>query len=129
MPESGLAKNRMKQYLENSGTTTTSKQSDVEELLQGKSIAKSLLAKWKSIENVKETSPEAEGRQRNSTSSNEAADGQCLPERGYAKNLLNKWQHMEETSSDNAKERRGPRPITPPPPEELERIAVNFLLF
>jgi hypothetical protein len=137
VPESGLAKNRIKQYLENSaaasssvGAVTAAAATGVEEL-QGK--AKSLLAKWKSIENVKETSPELTGGERGarkSTSSNEGAEGsEFLPERGHAKSLLNKWQNIDAEADSGKEQRRGPRAITPPPPEELERIAVCLSFF
>lgn len=60
VPESGLAKNRMKQYLETVTTSGSNNNSNESEELQCKGLAKSLLAKWKSMENVKdkEGSPE-----------------------------------------------------------------------
>jgi hypothetical protein len=103
-------------------------------------MAKSLLAKWKSMENVKdkETSPEPNGLETKpkvnksraiskdrqgsptaSTGSNTTSDD-CLPQSGTAKSLLNKWQNIDSSSS-NSRERKGPRPITPPPLEELQR--------
>lgn len=129
VPESGLAKNRLKQYLEqtSSASQNTSNGGDATlEELQGKSVAKSLLAKWKSIENVKDSSPDLTGDRARKTSP--TADGQTgdefLPQSGHAKSLLNKWQNIDSDSNGNKQQRRGPRPITPPPPEELERIAV-----
>ena len=132
MPETGLAKSRMKQYLEstsqNGGSANENGEpgSGAEELPKG--LAKSLLAKWKSIENVKdkETSPEssrnsANGRQ-NSPDSN--SNEEFLPQSGMAKSLLNKFQNIESSSS--TRERKGPRPITPPPLEEIERQKVSY---
>ena len=145
MPESGLAKSRMKQYLE----TAQQQQPQSANVNEGdeptKGLAKSLLAKWKSMENVKdkETSPEpangqpAKARQHRGASkerqtspggtsiaSNEApgTDEEHLPQSGTAKSLLNKWQNIDANANTSvSKERRGPRAFTPPPPEELQR--------
>ena len=145
MPESGLAKSRMKQYLESTSTPTGNNQQhansgETDEPTKG--LAKSLLAKWKSMESVKdkETSPEPanNGQPSKSTKSsvtskerqtspggtsiisNEANDEDHLPQSGTAKSLLNKWQNID-SNANNTKERRGPRAFTPPPPEELQR--------
>jgi len=144
MPETGLAKNRMKQYLETAtsggaatssgnsnqspNSSTQSAGNESEELPKG--LAKSLLAKWKSMENVdKETSPEANtavkmrtramskdrspsnGSQNNSNSNSD----DHLPQAGTAKNLLNKWQNIDSNGASSNRERRGPRQFTPPP--------------
>ena len=146
IPESGLAKSRMKQYLESTnqqqaGATAPATNDDASEEAT-KGLAKSLLAKWKSMENVKETSPEPVNGQpkkpfKHHTShkerqtspggtvivnSNEASDDDYLPQTGTAKSLLNKWQNIDSTASGNTKERKGQRAFTPPPPEELQRI-------
>ena len=138
LPESGLAKSRMKQYLEstncNQPQQNTANGDVTEEATKG--LAKSLLAKWKSMENVKETSPEpASGHQAKSkhhkerqttpggtviVNSNDASDDDYLPQTGTAKSLLNKWQNIDSGSANN-KERKAPRAFTPPPPEEIER--------
>lgn len=134
MPETGLAKSRMKQYLEstsqNGGAGSANNNNENGEQSEDlpKGLAKSLLAKWKSIENVKdkETSPDssrhsaANGRQ---TSPSDSNNEDFLPQTGLAKSLLNKFQNIESSSSN--RERKGPRPITPPPPEELERQKVT----
>jgi hypothetical protein len=144
MPESGLAKNRMKQYLETASSggaatssantnqspnSTQSAGNEGEELPKG--LAKSLLAKWKSMENVdKETSPESNtavkmrtramskdrspsnGSQNNSNSNS----NDHLPQAGTAKNLLSKWQNIDSNGVSSSRERKGPRQFTPPPP-------------
>jgi hypothetical protein len=149
MPESGLAKNRMKQYLEtatsggavasssgNSNQSPNSSQStgnESEELPKG--LAKSLLAKWKSMENVdKETAPESNtavkmrtramskdrsssnGSQNNSNSNSD----DHLPQAGTAKNLLSKWQNIDSNGGSSSRERKGPRQITPPPANQQQ---------
>ena len=131
MPETGLAKSRMKQYLESTsqnGAAGSAADNGGEELPKG--LAKSLLAKWKSIENVKdnETSPEssrngAGGQRQHSPSDSSSED--FLPQSGLAKSLLTKFQNIESSASTRGAERKGPRPITPPPPEELERQKVR----
>ena len=112
VPEAGLAKNRMKQYLE-TATSQKSAQSaqissnntngETSEQLPEKGTARSLLAKWKSIENLKdkETSPEANGvaqitnnNKQGSPVNNTVSDIDNLPS-GIARNLLNKWQNIE----------------------------------
>ena len=132
----------MKQYLETASTCTNvsnvnqiqipnnfnQSQNDETEELQGKGLAKSLLAKWKSMENVKEkeTTPDqnrtrADSKERSPV--NESSSEDYLPQSGIAKSLLNKWQNIDTNTISN-KERKGPRPITPPPTEELERNKV-----
>jgi hypothetical protein len=141
LPESGLAKSRMKQYLESTNNNQSPQHASgndeaSEEATKG--LAKSLLAKWKSMENVKdkETSPEPSGthqakskhhKERQTTpggtiivNSNEGSDDDFLPQSGTAKSLLNKWQNIDSNSSAN-KERKAPRAFTPPPPEEIQR--------
>jgi hypothetical protein len=131
----------MKQYLEQSNNSGAHGDVVTTEELPEKGLAKSLLAKWKSMENVKdkETSPEpkdytksgskdksraiSKDRQTSPTGSNASNTNSddCLPQSGTAKNLLNKWQNIDSNTSNQTKERKGPRPITPPPLEELER--------
>lgn len=55
IPEHGLAKSRMRQYLETTSSNTTGSHNHdvVVDELQTKGLAKSLLAKWKSMESVK----------------------------------------------------------------------------
>ena len=145
VPETGLAKSRMKQYLETAGNSSSSGEGSANsstmnaaggpaangeiEDLPNKGLAKSLLAKWKSIENVKENnnhSPEGGASPRNSVNRtsppHDGIDEQCLPQSGMAKQLLNKFQSIESNGAQSGKERKGPRPITPPPQEELERL-------
>lgn len=56
MPEHGLAKSRMRQYLEITGHSSAAPAHDqVVDELATKGLAKSLLAKWKSMESVKAT--------------------------------------------------------------------------
>lgn len=43
-----------------------------------------------------------------------------MPQAGTAKNLLSKWQNLDSSLS-SSNQRKGPRPITPPPAEELDR--------
>jgi hypothetical protein len=138
MPESGLAKSRMKQYLESTShqaeNTTTPTEDE-----STKGLAKSLLAKWKSMENVKdkEGSPEPSHPPKTKRSERQSTPGgtvieyeedEQLPQSGNAKSLLNKWQNIDsssQSSSSAARERRGIRAFTPPPPEELERNRNN----
>ena len=138
LPESGLAKSRMKQYLESTNSNQPQQNTANGDETEGatKGLAKSLLAKWKSMENVKETSPEPPSghqakskhhKERQTTpggtvivNSNEASDDDYLPQTGTAKSLLNKWQNIDSSSANN-KERKAPRAFTPPPPEEIER--------
>ena len=162
VPETGLAKSRMKQYLETASTNGSSNghspnmnptspngqtsTENGEDLPKG--IAKSLLAKWKSMENVKETSPEpnhqntAHQNHRNSISKNNnratsrerqsspnetnGTQDEHLPQTGTARSLLNKWQNLDSNTSSQ-RDRRAPRPITPPPPEELEKFRVHSI--
>jgi hypothetical protein len=119
VPESGLAKNRLKQYLDSSSSSNSKPSQNlvggdmpVEEL-QGK--AKSLLAKWKSIENLKDD------KELSPVHTN--LEEENLPQSGHAKNLLSKWQNNIESSNNSSAGRKGPRPITPPPQEELEKFA------
>lgn len=124
MPEAGLAKNRMKQYLETSqkaqmsshqqqaATSNVSANGEVNEQLPEKGSARSLLAKWKSIENLKdrETSPELNGVSTNGNSNPKqtspfnsnsvVTEADNLPS-GIAKNLLNKWQNIEKEKDGN----------------------------
>ena len=176
VPETGLAKSRIKQYLETASTNGNTSQisqspsvnytssngtavngGEGEDLPKG--LAKSLLAKWKSIENVKdkETSPEplpsnaphrhsltrntlnrAVSRERLSSPTDNGVQDENLPQSGSAKSLLNKWQNIEpNTTTSNNRERRALRPITPPPPEELEKhrvitynhLIISFVIF
>lgn len=140
LPESGLAKSRMKQYLESTNNNQPQQNSVNGEVTEEatKGLAKSLLAKWKSMENVKdkETSPEPAGghqvkskhhKERQTTpggtvivNSNDASDDDFMPQTGTAKSLLNKWQNIDSGSGMN-KERKAPRAFTPPPPEEIQR--------
>jgi hypothetical protein len=130
----------MKQYLEQSNNSGAHGDVVTTEELPEKGLAKSLLAKWKSMENVKDkdTSPEpkdstksgckdksraiSKDRQTSPSSSNasKTSSDDCLPQSGTAKSLLNKWQNIDSNTS-NIKERKGLRPITPPSCEELER--------
>lgn len=146
VPETGLAKSRMKQYLETASTNANGNNhngENGEQELPGKGIAKSLLAKWKSMENVKdkEGSPEPNGPLRNTNTmgrqraiskdrqtsppsiGNESPNEEYLPQSGTAKTLLNKWQNIDSNTSSN-NQRKGPRPITPPPADELSRNRV-----
>ena len=50
VPEAGLAKSRMKQYLESASTSSNAPSGGVDQEVKG--AAKSLMAKWKSMENV-----------------------------------------------------------------------------
>jgi hypothetical protein len=222
LPETGLARQRMKQYLETSSSTgyggggqfafsstsamngsaatAAGTESELPELqgLQGKHIAKSLLAKWKSMENVKEkdvvhstngggdSSAVSNGHGHSSTmssrnslsrtraiskdrhylgsnasstttpyvyhssthhlhsssssttatttttapppvsASSSVSNEEQLPQAGIARTLLNKWQNIDASASSACgRERRGPRPITPPPVEEIERMKVR----
>lgn len=133
--ESGLAKNRIKQYLEGSSQQEYHIDHGTGELNE-KGLAKSLLAKWKSMENVKdkETSPEPvnvgsvsgrynphESRQRSPLSNEEKEN---LIQAGCAKSLLNKWNNID-INQNGPRERRGPRQITPPPEDELRRNSLN----
>ena len=132
----------MKQYLETAtNSANQANSSEAEELPKG--LAKSLLAKWKSMENVKdkETSPESgnDGSKKSertrafskdrqtspgASSGNESSNGEdYMPQSGTAKMLLSKWKNIDSNASSN-KERKGPRPITPPPADELERAKV-----
>ncbi|CAF0809373.1 unnamed protein product [Brachionus calyciflorus] len=110
LPESGLARNRMKQYLEQTSSNGANTSLNETSELQGKGLAKSLLAKWKSIENIKEGSPEPKRQD---------SPGEEVPPSGHARNLLSKWQNIDNTK--DTKERKGPKAFTPPPPEELNR--------
>ena len=141
VPESGLAKSRMKQYLESSQANgANNNHADSDEVVS-KGYAKSLLAKWKSMETMenKEASPEPPshhpGKLRFRALSKEGSPNAAvdclnqedqLPQHGNAKNLLNKWQNID--SNGATKERRAPRQITPPPNEELHRNKVNFCI-
>lgn len=131
----------MKQYLEQSNNSAAHGDVVTTEEMPEKGIAKSLLAKWKSMENVKDkdSSPEpkdsiklvskdksrafSKDRQTSPTSSNNSNTNSddCLPQSGIAKSLLNKWQNIDSNTSNQFKERKGPRPITPPPLDELQR--------
>jgi hypothetical protein len=135
VPEAGLAKSRMKQYLDSAGSNAEKHSAADGQDAEMKGGAKSLLAKWKSMENVvkegvKETSPSNETKARkharafskdrqttgDGSSSSSATSEDCLPQTGTARSLLNKWQNIEHKEGTLSKERRGPRPITPPPP-------------
>jgi hypothetical protein len=125
LPESGLAKTRMKQFIENASNNNNNQNSngggEIDEL-SGKGVTKSLLSKWKSIEHLKDEpgSLTANGEHQQRRSSKDEVEEENLPQSGNAKNLLNKWKNIEETSTSGV-QRKGPRAITPPPPEELER--------
>lgn len=130
----------MKQFLEHSTNNNVHSDIVTSEELPEKGLAKSLLAKWKSMENVKDkdTSPEpkdstkiikdksraiSKDRQTSPTVSNgsNTNSDDCLPQSGTAKSLLNKWQNIDSNTSNQSRERKGPRPITPPPLDELQR--------
>jgi hypothetical protein len=135
IPESGLAKNRMKQYLEQSNQSLNTNSNANSEEIVSKGYAKSLLAKWKSMECVdnKETSPDPSGPRRFRAHSKEGSpsnsgnenDENSLIHTGNARSLLNKWNNIES----NNNERRAPRQITPPPSEELLKNKVNKIEF
>lgn len=124
VPETGLAKNRMKQYLESSQANETVKENKADEI--GKGYAKSLLAKWKSMEHMdgKEGSPEPKSSLRRFSKEGSPGSVDCmnqdelLIEQGHARNLRNKWQNIDSNSEST---RRAPRQITPPPSEDLQR--------
>lgn len=123
VPETGLAKNRMKQYLDQASTNNANETSISETSeLQGKGLAKSLLAKWKSIENIKDVTSPADGSKRHTSSNNEQDE---VPIAGTAKSLLTKWQNIDTTATTNGNkenwERKGLKAFTPPPQGELDK--------
>jgi hypothetical protein len=143
--ETGLAKNRLKQLMDSNSQSPQCVNYDrgTGELNE-KGIAKSLLAKWKSMEEVKdkETSPDPShqvqvgrirdrfnpdemysSRQRSPTSDMDNEEKENLIQAGNAKNLLSKWNNLE--AEPNKRGPRGPRQITPPPPDELRRNSMN----
>ena len=116
VPEAGLAKNRMKQYLETASSQKVQQQSQHQtsnntnigngEEQPEKGTARSLLAKWKSIENLKdkETSPElgSGAGHTNGTKQTSPFNGVVVTDietTGMAKNLLNKWENLENDRS------------------------------
>lgn len=118
VPEAGLAKNRMKQYLE-SQQQNTEKHAHSDEVI-GKGYAKNLLNKWKSMETV-------EGKEGGRRLSKEGSPGSVdfinqdgLVEEGHARNLRARWQNID--NSDEKGQRRPVRQITPPPGEEIHRV-------
>jgi hypothetical protein len=126
IPESGLAKNRLKQYLETANSSNANGSSETGEELPGKGTAKSLLDKWKTIESVKnkETSPELGVNKTNKdrqftppkqTVTVNHGDDQTdfMPQSGMAKNLLSKWQNIDKEKDAGPNERKS-RSITPP---------------
>ncbi len=118
VPEAGLARNRMKQYLEaQEQAQGADHRNDTGEVI-GKGYAKNLLNKWKSMETV-------EGGRRLSKEGSPGSmdhigiqDG--LVEEGHARNLRTKWQNQANGEGETA--RRKVRQITPPPGEEIHRI-------
>jgi hypothetical protein len=141
--ESGLAKNRIKQYLDTSSQPQCANFDHGTGELKEKGVAKSLLAKWKSMEEVKdkETSPEPHNhvtvgrirdrfnpeemlRQRSPTDMDDNEEKENLIQAGNAKNLLSKWNNLDANPNER-RGPRGPRQITPPPPDELRRNSMN----
>lgn len=138
--ESGLAKNRIKQYLNQDSSQSQVHIDHGTGELSEKRLAKSLLAKWKSMENSmdKETSPEPgvqvgrlrdrfnpEDFNRNRSPSEDAGEEkENLIQAGYARSLLKQWQNID-ASQGETRARRAPRQITPPPEEELRRQSMN----
>jgi hypothetical protein len=113
VPEAGLAKNRMKQYLETATSqkvqqsphqTTNNTIANGEEQLPEKGTARSLLAKWKSIENLKdkETSPELSSNTNGNTKQTSPFNVLVndIETTGIAKNLLNKWENLEKDGNN-----------------------------
>jgi hypothetical protein len=129
VPESGSAKNRLKQYLETAQASNSNGSNETGEELPEKGTAKSLLDKWKTIENVtnKEKSPENGARSvsanrdrhvtppkqavKNVTHGDEQTDHDYMPQSGTAKNLLNKWQNIDKEKDSGE---RKVHSITPP---------------
>jgi len=118
VPEAGLAKNRMRQYLEAQERSTESR-NDTEEVI-GKGYAKSLLNKWKSMETV-----EGGGRRLSKEGSPGSVEGlqEGLVEEGHARNLRARWQNQV---GEAEQARRAVRQITPPPGEEIHRVDRSF---
>jgi hypothetical protein len=118
----------MKQYLETAtqqqpqlqqqqqtSSQNCSSDGEINEQLPEKGSARSLLAKWKSIENLKDkdTSPES-GSTNSSTKqtapvNNVVTDADSLPS-GIAKNLLNKWQNIDRDGKEYH-ERKSSSPV------------------
>ena len=124
IPEAGLAKNRMKQFLENSQNQDIHSHNNTEEVI-GKGYAKSLLAKWKSMESMegKEGSPTRRLSKEGSPGSVDVLNGDQLIQQGHAKSLLNKWNNID---SNSEQPRRAPRQITPPPSDDVQRNKQMF---
>lgn len=109
----------MKQFLESSQNQDVHSHANTDEVI-GKGYAKSLLAKWKSMESMegKEGSPTRRLSKEGSPGSVDVLNGDQLIQHGNARNLLNKWNNIDSNSEQT---RRAPRQITPPPSEELKR--------
>jgi hypothetical protein len=114
VPQAGLAKNRMKQYLDAQQNNDSTRQNDTGELV-GKGNAKNLLAKWKSMEHMDEK--EGAGRlSKEGSPSSSCINEEGLVEQGHARNLRAKWQNID---ANGEQQQRPRRQITPPPQEEL----------
>jgi len=149
IPETGLAKSRMKQYLETAttGANGADQQTDANGEQPEKGSAKSLLAKWKSMETFKDkdsTTPERENsaqselqnlrkqramsRERQTpppaTSTKETND--VMPQSGTAKSLLNKWQNIDKVDGSGEVKRSSRQSSLTPGGEDLATIERGF---
>ncbi len=140
MPESGLAKNRLKQYLETAQSSNSNGANETGEELPEKGTAKSLLDKWKTIENVKytkEPSPPASGKMRALSKERQVTppkphvnaghgddETDYMPQTGTAKNLLNKWQNIDKEKDLNGERKQ--RSITPPAEDVTVQIEKGY---
>lgn len=116
----------MKQYLETAQQNGNSNGNQEQEALPEKGSAKSLLAKWKSIENVQDDTQNARlprGVSRERTPPSPSITSDILPQSGTAKSLLNKWQNIDKQQEPIEKKSRQ---ITPPRAEELNLIEKGY---
>lgn len=115
VPQTGLAKNRMKQYLESQQNCDSTRHNDTEEVV-GKGYAKNLLAKWKSMEHMDDK--EGGRLSKEGSPSSNCVNEEGLVEQGHARNLRAKWQNIDANGEQQPRPRRQ---ITPPPQEELHK--------
>jgi hypothetical protein len=116
----------MKQYLETAQQNANSNGNQESETLPEKGSAKSLLAKWKSIENVQDDLQNARlqrGLSRERTPPSPSLFSDILPQSGTAKSLLNKWQNIDKQQEPVE---RKTRQMTPPRAEELNLIEKGY---
>lgn len=107
VPEAGLAKNRMKQYLETATSQSPSQNGNHEngdgDKLPEKGTAKSLLAKWKSIENLKD-------KEQTSVATEIPTDAENVTQTGIAKNMLKQWENIDGSGNNERHERKSLSP-------------------